>query len=490
MARCILHIGTEKTATTSVQQTLFANIDRLAEHKIVYPRLGPQVPHSGLVVYVAQNKSRVEDLFVDAGFPIGGSVRAFEGRMQRMLDAATRAAPDALFILSTEHAHSRLLDPAEVRRLRKFLRRYFDDIEIVVYLRRWDRVARSHYSTGLKNGETRAFDFAAYRDGPYLDYAGLLDRWSAAFGADKLSVAIYEDAIRDGGSVVADFCRRFALPALVEETRFNRAIPTHYHSLLRRINLALAGTPPRQAQFVRHALTAAIESRTTASEERSTEADRRFVAAFRDQARYICDTYLNGRHKLFDAVKRSPPPGKGAAADDDEGIMLDCLEQLSRDLLTRSVEAHYYRAAFGQATGRGDEAVEAAIDAVNLDPANDVVAGLLGHLSSPDGVREMRDAAVRRQLSSEDALAAIVEHSPLFDVRWYYKSHPRLPRGINLARHYLTTGAREGLDPGPAFSTRGYLTRYPDVSIDEVNPLVHFILHGEAQGRDVSPPED
>ena len=59
--------------------------------------------------------------------------------------------------------------------------------------------------------------------------------------------------------------------------------------------------------------------------------------------------------------------------------------------------------------------------------------------------------------------------------------------GINPIRHYLSFGAFEGRDPGPKFSTIGYLERYPDVAKANVNPLLHYLRHGKAEGRIAAP---
>ncbi|MCB1333493.1 MAG: glycosyltransferase [Roseivivax sp.] len=51
------------------------------------------------------------------------------------------------------------------------------------------------------------------------------------------------------------------------------------------------------------------------------------------------------------------------------------------------------------------------------------------------------------------------------------------------AWHYVRIGAVVGRDPGPAFSTKGYLGRYGDVARKRWNPLVHFEIHGRDEGR-------
>jgi hypothetical protein len=55
--------------------------------------------------------------------------------------------------------------------------------------------------------------------------------------------------------------------------------------------------------------------------------------------------------------------------------------------------------------------------------------------------------------------------------------------GIDPVEHYLFHGARELRDPGPSFSTAGYLALYPDVGEAGQNPLVHYLAFGRAEGR-------
>ena len=50
-------------------------------------------------------------------------------------------------------------------------------------------------------------------------------------------------------------------------------------------------------------------------------------------------------------------------------------------------------------------------------------------------------------------------------------------------RHYLTDGWQEGLDPSPEFATRAYLEVYDDVRKLKVNPFLHYVQYGRAEGR-------
>jgi O-antigen biosynthesis protein len=54
--------------------------------------------------------------------------------------------------------------------------------------------------------------------------------------------------------------------------------------------------------------------------------------------------------------------------------------------------------------------------------------------------------------------------------------------------HYLLQGAAEGRSPGPQFDGAAYLRAYPDVAAGAVNPLLHYITTGAAEGRVIAAP--
>lgn len=76
----------------------------------------------------------------------------------------------------------------------------------------------------------------------------------------------------------------------------------------------------------------------------------------------------------------------------------------------------------------------------------------------------------------------LIEGAPLFQASWYLKRYPDVAlAGISPASHYLRSGAGEGRDPGPDFSTRDYLAEHPDVETRGMNPLIHY-LQSQAPG--------
>jgi hypothetical protein len=76
----------------------------------------------------------------------------------------------------------------------------------------------------------------------------------------------------------------------------------------------------------------------------------------------------------------------------------------------------------------------------------------------------------------------LVERSGLFDQDLYVARYSDAPSQGALA-FFLKTGWHRGDDPGPDFSTSHYLASNPDVAAAGMNPLLHYIVHGAAEGR-------
>ena len=99
-------------------------------------------------------------------------------------------------------------------------------------------------------------------------------------------------------------------------------------------------------------------------------------------------------------------------------------------------------------------------------------AGLSGQESGHDP--DIQESAIAR-----------IRDSVFFDADWYSAGANRagLDVGPDPARHYLETGAAAGLDPSVLFSSTGYLAANPDVAEARANPLLHYLTHGQAEGR-------
>ena len=82
----------------------------------------------------------------------------------------------------------------------------------------------------------------------------------------------------------------------------------------------------------------------------------------------------------------------------------------------------------------------------------------------------------------------LIRKSGLFDAGWYLTQYPDVQReGLDPLRHYLRYGVAEGRDPNRRFDTDWYLSNNPDVATAGINPLKHYLRRGGIEQRDPSP---
>jgi tetratricopeptide (TPR) repeat protein len=219
----ILHIGLSKTGSSSIQRVL-------AEQRPAMRAQGAYLPLSpGWANHALLPAACVSDTKILWGYHPG----TWEGltipvRLARFRDefaAEMDALPDDVtrVVITAEQLGGVLRLDEEVERLAELLRRWFDPIQVVVYLRRQDQHAASAYSEWLRGGVLREPGLPAGgpEQHPEYDYGGLLDRWARAFGAQAMVPRIFDRARLKGGDVVEDFLAlaEMTLPALEENAK-------------------------------------------------------------------------------------------------------------------------------------------------------------------------------------------------------------------------------------------------------------------------------
>jgi muconolactone delta-isomerase len=210
--RCILHIGTEKTGTTSLQAFLAINQGRLLAHGVLVPRTIAShadqrvLNHVELVTYASDvnkfNGSRLANQISVAPEQLREHRAAIEAKIAQEIEEAGPACH--LLILSCEFCHSRLFLADEVERLRDFLLSLAETIDIVVYLRPQHEMAVSLFTTTLRNGSVKPSilpDLKAKsaartkRIDAYYNYDKLVILWESVFGAEAVTARIYDREI-------------------------------------------------------------------------------------------------------------------------------------------------------------------------------------------------------------------------------------------------------------------------------------------------------
>jgi len=82
----------------------------------------------------------------------------------------------------------------------------------------------------------------------------------------------------------------------------------------------------------------------------------------------------------------------------------------------------------------------------------------------------------------------IIKESNLFDEEWYVKKYPQVKYlDMDSITHYLLTWKTNMNDPASFFSTKSYYLFHNDVEVSGINPFVHYIQQGMAEGRQIFP---
>ncbi|WP_200328307.1 hypothetical protein [Thiocystis violacea] len=232
--RIVLHIGLEKTGTTSIQRFLTTNRARLlARHGILYPTAPELFRHeTHSVVAAALLGSGAQD------FVTGGDTPRLDRVIAAIDDAADTYAEQ--IVLSSEHFSSRLT-PEAITRLAQCLAPF--PVEVLVYLRPQDEMVLSAFSTRLLCGGREWMRPRGV--GPhlrYFNYLQLLVPWADAFGYERIRVRLFDRTHMQDGDVVTDFLATLGVRnsgLFKQSPPLNRSLNVAEAELMRRLNQRL-----------------------------------------------------------------------------------------------------------------------------------------------------------------------------------------------------------------------------------------------------------
>ena len=220
--RLILHIGTHKTGSTTLQNYFYLNRLWLRPMGVHYPK-----PLMGPIFYVNNHKDLRDSARIEAksgGTEFHPDLGAHDARLGAYVNAIIEAgAPVA--ILSCEGWSSILNFYAH--RLKPLENRF--DIKVLAFMRRPDHWAEAFYRQRVANVVHReTMPFHSFVSQPpmqtYLfDRARLFGWWADAFGARNVTVIPFEPAV-PGFDLIERFCNAADLPrGLARRLLFRRA---------------------------------------------------------------------------------------------------------------------------------------------------------------------------------------------------------------------------------------------------------------------------
>ena len=209
--QCVLHIGTEKTGTSSIQRFLTLNRAALASDGVVYPGASGEGGGSQWeFVACAHNHIWETDVGRRLGIYSEQDQKHFRQKFRDELSAEFNAAKQgSRLVISSEHLHSRLVNKQMIERLKAFLEPWVKEFKVVLYLRRQDRVAVSFFSTKVKTGNSNPIVFpGSPKNGVpyYFDYERGYENWCAVFGEDNVLPRLFSPGEWEQNDLILDFC--------------------------------------------------------------------------------------------------------------------------------------------------------------------------------------------------------------------------------------------------------------------------------------------
>jgi len=188
--KLFLHIGTEKTGTTSAQEWAANNRDLLVKQGVFYSKVLGPTNHMKVYLWALPPEKNDNGFFLN-GLSSVDDRRKFQAELPKLLaeevDYARKLGCHT-FLISNEHCHSHLKFEAEVAKLHSLLRPLFEAIQVLCSFRPQVDLAVSFSSTASRSFRRIGSDFfeSIGPDILYYNYAALERRWASVFGSGAL----------------------------------------------------------------------------------------------------------------------------------------------------------------------------------------------------------------------------------------------------------------------------------------------------------------
>lgn len=344
----ILHIGTARTGTTSIQAFMHENRAALAARGVIYPRSVGLRNHRKLPV-LAYDAARRDDFTRTHGLDTDQRLADFQAKTLAELRQELRRAAEAdRVVLSSEHIHLRLSTAAELGRLRALLDAAgFDDVRVVVYLRRPADIARSGYASAVKFGSTAAEPRPPdhERSRTVCDHRLTIERFGAAFGTDRVTPRLYGRAEFVNGCLISDFLEAIGVsggPAgLAMPPRHNASLSAVGIEIARRVNRHVPKFIDERPNRLREGLEAYLAAHLEAGRPYALPPalHRAYESAFAASNEWVRARYFADRPSLFPPKPAPQPPAIGLT-DAELDRIADLIASVWRDKQTTIQRIH------------------------------------------------------------------------------------------------------------------------------------------------------
>jgi hypothetical protein len=316
MRKIYLHIGTEKTGTTSIQSFLSRNTTKLNSQDFYVPEfLGFS---NRKITGLAFNLSSSDDLFISECINPQDLNEKEEkiSSWKNEFSAAVKHSQQANWIVSSEFMQARLKSKEELLNLKNFLSQYFEEIHIVLYIRDQVISAASLWSTAVLSGLPWLNFPEPIQVKHVFDHQETIELWFSVF-YERLNIRIFQFEDFSGGSLISDFCNtvKIGLDSTFELTKQeNEALPFLSIKALAHINQYLPYLINGRVNPLHNNIFNFIEKHFKSLEYPKISLDKNdiniYSEYFRDSNEWVRKNFFPNRVSLFNPIKISDEQNK------------------------------------------------------------------------------------------------------------------------------------------------------------------------------------
>lgn len=219
--RLYLHIGAHKTGSTSIQHSFYRSADALKRHGLSYFPYAEN--HSNAMVWLFSERRDRFHVTVKQRLS-AAEVQSRQEEVAQNLKAFL-SAPSGNKVISGEEIS--LLTEPEVVRLREFLRQSgIKDIKVIMYVRNYYDYLNSTIPELIKGGNTLEWVERSLKEGKPAAlprYQFRIEKFIQTFGRQHVDVRLFDNALFEGGDLIADFCHAVGAPSLKDDVTVVRA---------------------------------------------------------------------------------------------------------------------------------------------------------------------------------------------------------------------------------------------------------------------------
>lgn len=511
-----IHIGFHKTGTTTIQQAIATNREKLSEIGIISPLSGlnsdTEAHHN--IAWLLRN------------YP-PQHYRPEKGSYKDLIQEICQSSHDKFLISSEEFS---TLEEKSVQKLRSALP---EDIRaiIIVYLRRPEEWLPSWWGQKARMGyENKSLQQAIEVIEPDYLYKRIRN-WVDCFGKENVYLRIYDEAIQSSG-LLNDFWDTLGIPRNVSKSFIvpkdaNVSPSARLLNLVSRINQQIKfekfGSKRPMLPLYHLWLgqfDSILQNKYGRTPLKLTQAQRELVKSKFAYHNQLLAREFFQRDELFPETFSSSSSEAATDLDLTQEDFLNLLGFIGEKVIAYEIDNREKLA--GQ---RGN----------NLDAHYALKGSALSHFGYAYLYAKIRQyrlvrlfikllnfwqiwwltllvkqkrLSIPKLFNSEWYLSAYPEVKasgihpyvhfhlfwyqgyhpmPLFDVVWYMTQYPQFyQEGLNPLEHYERIGQHIGYRPCTLFDPKWYLAQYEDVKEAEIDPLLHYCYTGWHEGRNPS----